>query len=333
MGTTLRRPIFVAMVSLPSLCFFLGALNSARGQQLDPTLKAIADAWAKRQAALKTVKIVWRQERTDAHLKQHLQAVSRAKGLEPAPESGGASATTYETVGTLCLEGDSVALTMDIYDPRADALQTPGAGISFHTKSVLKGAEQRRFSVARPGRLHGNASFGPAKSFQDGDLPDIRPLMLALRPLTAQLASIDLATYRVADKRPTLNGVSCLLLEPIKDKGPNRSKLSFWVDPARDYLVLREVRTLREQDFRTTDIVYEQNAARAWIPRRWNVVDMYPGTRNFDFAIQAHTLKAIIGEPIAPTEFELGELPVGTLIYDSRSGRLIKSEVGKKPLE
>jgi hypothetical protein len=107
----------------------------------------------------------------------------------------------------------------------------------------------------------------------------------------------------------------------------------FGVDPARDYLVLREVRTLREQDFRTTDIVYEQNAARAWIPRRWNVVDMYPGTRNFDFAIHAHTLKAIIGEPIAPTEFELGELPVGTLIYDSRGGRLIKSEVGKKPLE
>ncbi|HEV3298175.1 MAG TPA: hypothetical protein VG055_00945 [Planctomycetaceae bacterium] len=333
MGTTLRRPIFVAMVSLPSLCFFLGALNSARGQQLDPTLKAIADAWAKRQAALKTVKVVWRQERTDAHLKQHLRAVSRAKGLEPAPESGGASATTYETVGTLCLDGDSIALTVDIYDPRADALQTPGAGISFHTKSVLEGAEQRRFSVARPGRLHGNASFGPAKSFQDGDLPDIRPLMLALRPLTAQLASIDLATYRVADKRPTLNGVSCLLLEPIKAKGPNRSKISFWVDPARDYLVLREVRTLREQDFRTTDIVYEQHAARAWIPKRWDVVDMYPGTRNFEFAIHAPTLKTIIGEPIAPTEFELGELPVGTLIYDSRSGRLIKSEVEKKPLE
>jgi hypothetical protein len=157
--------------------------------------------------------------------------------------------------------------------------------------------------------------------------------MLALRPLTAQLASIDLATYRVADKRPTLNGVSCLLLELIKDKGPKRSKLSFWVDPARDYLVLREVRTFGRQDFRTTDIVYEQNAARAWIPKRWDVVDMYPGTRNFDFAIHAHTLKAIIGEPIAPTEFELGELPVGTLINDSRSGRLIKSEVGKKPLE
>jgi hypothetical protein len=166
MGTTLRRPIFVAVLSLPSICFFLGALSSARGQQLDPTQKAIADAWAKRQAALKTVKIVWRQERTDAHLKAHLRAVSRAKGLEPGPDSGGAPATTYETVGTLCLDGDSIALTEDIYDPRADALQMPGAGIALHTKSVLKGAEQRLFSVARPGRLHGNASFGPARAFR-----------------------------------------------------------------------------------------------------------------------------------------------------------------------
>ena len=35
----------------------------------------------------------------------------------------------------------------------------------------------------------------------------------------------------------------------------------------------------------------------------------------------------------APVRGRQIELPVGTLIYDSRSGRLIKSEVEKKPLE
>jgi hypothetical protein len=172
----------------------------------------------------------------------------------------------------------------------------------------------------------------PAKSFQDGTLPDIRPLMLALRPLAGQLGGIDLAAYRIADKRPTLNGISCLLLEPIKDGGPQRrAKVSFWVDPARDYLVLRSVITLEGRDFRTSDIVYEQNAARAWIPSRWDVAERFSGRRDFNFAIHARRLKAIVGEPIAPAEFELGELPVGTLITDSRGGRRVESEVGKNP--
>jgi hypothetical protein len=327
MCASLKSVLVVSSVLVSLVSFLSIGVETARAQQLDPAMKPIADAWAKRQAALKSVKIVWRQERTDAHLKESLRAVSRAKGVELPADSTGDAATTYETIGTLCLDGDSIALTMDINDPRADALQTPAGGFSLHTKSVLKGPEGRRFSAARPGRLHGNASFGPAKLFQDGNQPDIRPLMFALRPLTAQLAGIDWAAYRVAAKRPMLNGVSCLVVEPIKDKD---WKTSYWVDPARDYVVLRAVDTYRGRDCRTTDVVYEQNAARAWIPIRWDVVDQFWRKGNFDFAIHAHTLKAIAGKPIAPAEFELGELPVGTLVTDSRSGRVIHSEVGKK---
>ena len=332
MATTVRPLNLVVGVLLAS-SVGLDVIDRACAQQADPAMKAIADAWSKRQAALKTIKIVWRSERTDADLKQHLRAVSRAKGYEPPPESGGTSKVTYDTVWALCLDGDSVAIMMDIYDPRADALQLPAAGIATHTKDIFKRGEWHHVNPARPGRPHGNAWFKPAKDFQDSDLPDIRPLVLALRPLTAALMGVDLARYRVADKRPTLHGVSCLLLEPIKDEGPNRAKMSFWVDPTRDYLVLREVRSFGGQDFRTTDIDYEQNAARAWIPRRWDVVMLNPNDGKFHFAIHAHRLKAIIGEPIAPSEFELGELPAGTLVTDSRNRRVIKSEVGKESSE
>jgi hypothetical protein len=124
MFTSLKSQLFVRSALL-SLFFALpGGVEAAQSQQLDPAMKAIADAWAKRQAALKTVKIIWRQERTDPHSKERLRALASAKGADPG-EITGPSETTYETIGTLCLDGDSVALTMDINDPRVDALQTP----------------------------------------------------------------------------------------------------------------------------------------------------------------------------------------------------------------
>jgi hypothetical protein len=335
MSAIVRRPIFVAIL-LSFICSFPGTAAIAQGPQGDPLLKTIAAAWSQRQSDLRTVKIVWRQEVTevwrprqaDAHPKQIVEGAAKAKGAEPARGSAGRS-ITYESVGTLYLDGDSAALMKNTYDTRIDALQSPSGGAPAHIKSILKGGDGLRYSVLQPGSP-GVASFRPASRFADLQFPDNRPLALALRPLTANVGGIDLATYRVATNRPTLNGVSCLLLEPLREDG---LRTSYWVDPARDYLILRAVGAVKGQSTVTTDIVYEQNAAHQWMPTRWNVAGEFSGQGPSNLAFCGHTLKTIVNEPIDPKEFTLDDLPVGTSIIDIRSGKVIQRRIEPPALD
>jgi hypothetical protein len=304
MLTTVLAPHLVVFALLVS-CAYFDTVDQAQAQQGNPTLKAIADAWSKRQSDLKTVKIVWRQELAHTHLKRVVLA--------------------YESVSTLFLDRDSVALMHDIYGPpRAGVLEGPEEGIPLHTKSILKGSESLHYTAPPQGELHGWATFKPASKFKDFQMSENGPLALALRPLTANVGGIDLATYHLAKKRSTVNGVSCMLLEPTRD---DTFTTSYWVDPARGYLILRAVGTLKGQDVVTTDILYERNAASAWFPKRWDVAGRYFGQGESTYTIHGHTLKVILNEPIDPNEFNLGELPVGTPVHDGRSGRWIERRI------
>ncbi len=291
------------------------AVNRADAQQAVPTIRVIADAWAKRQADLKTVKLIWRQEESAASAWQFIRDQGGAPGSLDAE-------AVFESVGTLFLDGDSVAVLKDIYDPRAKALQTSTARTPLHSKSILKGGECRRHFAGPPGAFPDIAVYGPAKQFQEFQVPDKRALGLALRPLTAQIGGIDLATYHVG-RRQTLDGVSCVVLEPKEGDG---FTTSYWVDPARDYLIVRAVDKRDGNELRTIDISYEQVAAHRWLPSRWEIV----GKGSYNGLNRGHRLKTTVGEPIAAEEFELGELPVGTMILDSRSGPMVRSRVEKK---
>jgi hypothetical protein len=96
---------------------------------------------------------------------------------------------------------------------------------------------------------------------------------------------------------------------------------------------MRAVASVKGRDVITTDIVCEQNPTRTWIPRRRDVLVVHPNKGEFLFAIHAHALKAIIGEPIAPAEFELSALLVGTPISDNRSSRIFERRFEGEPLQ
>jgi hypothetical protein len=322
MSRTAKRPFFVKIAVASSVCLLCCGLSVAQAQKSDPTVKLIASAWAKHQAAVKTIKLVWRQEGTYPGLRESLAALSVAKGGEAKPMEK-SSPTTYETVFTLFLDGDAFSMTTDVYDPRGLALNTGVAGIFTHEKSILKGGEYQYYApAAREGR-RGFVKLGLAERFRDTERSDVRPVMFALRPLSPKLGSIDLTTYRVGAGRPSVNGISCLLLEPTKVEAV---RTSYWVDPARDYLILQSI-CARKQLTVTTDIEYDQHPALGWIPKRWDVVTTSRNRPNSGSTIHAHVLKAIVNEPIAPAEFTLGNLPVGTDVRDNRSGRLIESRV------
>jgi hypothetical protein len=323
MSTTAKRPFFVKIAVASSVCLLCCGFSVAQAQKSDPTLKLIANAWAKHQAAVKTIKLVWRQEGTYVGLRAQLAAVSVAKGGEAKPLEK-KSPTTYETVFTLFLDGDSYSMATDVYDPRGLALNTGVAGIFTHEKSILKGGEYQHYSAATREGRRGFVQLGLADRFRDTERSDVRPVMFTLRPLSPKLGSIDLTTYHVAEGRPSVNGVSCLLLEPTNVEGV---RTSYWVDPAREYLILHSIRARNDRFSVTTDVEYDQHPALGWIPKRWDVVTASQNRPDFGSTIHAHVLKAIVNEPIAPAEFTLGNLPVGTDVRDNRSGRLIESRV------
>jgi hypothetical protein len=325
MSAIVKRRILAGFLS--SVCLLPVAPGIARAQQPvqqdDQTLKQIASAWSKRAADVKTAKLVWREERTQ----KPFPDLGRAKA---APDDGGnrlrkaaaiPSLVTYETVCTLFVDGNCFALSEDVYDPRADAMESPTSGVFKHAKAILQGGEYRFYSAAREGR-YGFVQLRSADRYRDDEGFQLRPVMFTLRPLIPKLGRIDLSSYHVSVTRPTLKGISCLLLAPTK---VDRRQTLYWVDPARDYLIVRSSYPLNKKYVATTDVEYDESPTHVWIPKRWDVQVTAGG--NFVSAKHAHVLKATVNQPIAPTEFTLEDLPVGTVVRDSRSGKLIESRV------
>jgi hypothetical protein len=304
--------------------------TACAAEQLADSVAPIASAWAKREAAIRTVKLVWHHQTTRVGLKERLAAASAGKGrpVKDAWKGKEPSLTTYDTHSTLFLDGDYYAVTQDIDDSQADGLVVGGAGIAQHTKRFLKGDESGYFSSKLPGGRYDTGVLAHRKDFNQADLPDIRPLMLALRPLTPKLGDIDLQKYRVSATRPVLRGSSCLVLERIDDDTFRRS---FWVDPARDFIILREVVSDQGHEVARTDVAYTQNPSHFWIPQDWDVVIVRRQTGKLVLSIHGVAQTVAINAPIASKEFSLS-FPDGTYVYDQSGDHLIERLVGAEPL-
>jgi beta-lactamase regulating signal transducer with metallopeptidase domain len=254
------------------------------------TLNAIADAWLKRQDKIKTLKFTWER-----------------KGWERAGDR--------KTIHTVCLDGEkfSTAYTTPGWERREK--QT---GNVYQVKEAFDGVTSQWLSFGASGAL---VTITSGFKNNDGGFPGDRELMLVFRPLDAQFARInptelrDPSKFRVVAGGRKIGNVACAVIESEPYPGLHRSH---WLDPARDYLPLREHQTHNGEDSARCDIVYRADPTYGWIPVGWREEFVGEGGASLD-ALTDTVTGFSINQPIPASEFTI-EAPPGAQINDDRPG-------------
>jgi beta-lactamase regulating signal transducer with metallopeptidase domain len=255
------------------------------------TLNAIADAWLKRQGTIKTLMFTWER---DGELKGR------------------------ETIHSVCLDGEkfSTAFATPGWVPSPAIATTQREWTVNQMKQSFDGVTSYRLSFSDRGPLVSITSgFGK----HGAGLPGDRDLMLVFRPLHAKFGRInptelrDPSKFRVVAGRRKIGNIACVVIETELNPGMH---ISYWLDPARDYLPLRAHRTLNGEDRERVDIFYRVDPTFGSIPVGWKEASVGLGGALLGSATDTVTSFSI-NQPIPESEFEV-ETPPGAEINDSR---------------
>ena len=291
---------------------------SERSGAPEPSIATITDAWARRQAALKTLRMTWHTEHTAVGFYAMIQTLNspkpaRHRGARPAKKapSGPKSLTiTLHSKSVLCLADDRLAYTSDTEG--IDRICAPEAdfGMPSHVQMILSGGSLRKYSDSRTSPMVADANTAAITSrsgrncFEMG-LPEIKPLALALRPLTSTLGSIDLSKYTISPIHGRIGADTCLILEPGVDAQSSNAdpRASFWVDPARDYAIVRAVVDSKGRCQRLIDITYDREPGGNWLPTIWSAVLITPNG-NLDQQFRSTRDAVSVGGSLPPSTFD-----------------------------
>lgn len=114
------------------------------------------------------------------------------------------------------------------------------------------------------------------------------------------------AKCRVLPYRGKIDGVSCTIVIASE---PRSDHVFYWLDPNRDYIVLREHRMADGREYSRTEISYRSDKQLGWIPTGWKeaVVDEHGG---FDDLVTSQVTELVVNEPLPESTFRI-DFPKG----------------------
>jgi hypothetical protein len=310
--------VFDATVDLPILD---GGEHSGMEppEKAAPTLAAIADAWMQRQTAIKSFKFSWQQ-----------------KGL--AWPNDGAFRTTAHSVA---IDGEKFA-TSFATPGRASPGPTPASSSKnavagkmgwqvYESKEVRDGVTRSALSFSERAGDTGSMSIGNDSAQREALVRGAHCVMLIYRPLHPKFGFIDEcdlrnpAKFHVVAGTKKVNDVACVVLETESRPGTHEY---YWLDSSRDYLLLRESRTLNGEDVDRVDFIYRSDSRDGWVPTGWTAASVGGSGLLLNPSTTSIT-EATVNRQLPKVEFEI-DPPRRARINDYRANRTSPREQAER---
>jgi beta-lactamase regulating signal transducer with metallopeptidase domain len=273
------------------------AEESAKPAHLpDPSMSAIVAAWTRRQAKIRSFHFSWqknwtvfyrydddRSHRPDVHSEFQDFRSNDAQWVD-GPRSA-VEQIVVESPDHLFLmrtlkcafDGES---TRTYYRQSNDE---PGAG------KTRKGFEPRHFPWS-----HG------------------RPILIGLCPASPKYSGINPSLCRVLPMTGKIGDVDCTILHT---ENGHSQHIFYWVDPARDYLVLREHTMSGGRDIAHIDFSYHLDSTAGWVPDGWTQNEL----SQYGCFVCSRTSKVsqyAVNEPLPASTFQI-KFPSNVGKFDS----------------
>ncbi|MHB1426674.1 MAG: LolA-like protein [Gemmataceae bacterium] len=319
----LREIVLAAIV-------FVFLVPVALGQGGAPvTLDRIIKAWQARQDRVKSARISWKERRTE-------------------PKGSISSSMPRIVRRRLQLEDDAII-------PPTDTTVEFAVSIHFHEAKVryayegqewsdnIKGYRNIKYTSVFDGveakDLHpegvGYATWPigvirDGSTYRDAQMFRVRPVLFTFRPLVPEIRPFDIGSMTVTTGRVMIDGRSCVELER---RAPGTGTSVFlWLDPARDFVIVRQRIIERVQTVNQINIQYRADTASGWTPSGWTIVNHIASGHLYD-AAECTVTDSEFNVEVDPSLFTLS-FPPGSRVQDQKRKEdwVIKLNGEKRPL-
>jgi len=169
------------------------------------------------------------------------------------------------------------------------------------------------------------------KDYGDAGLALVKPLIMVYRPFAPKLQPVNLAELQILPDLVEINGCMCLELvqKHLRGKG---SSIRMWVDPARDYVLVRHLVEANYKPNEQIDFVYRLDPSSGWIVNSWKLIAL--GKKGLlHYSMNSSVNLSDFKYAGAPDTFDL-QFPAGTLVSDERTNErfLVRLDGSKRVL-
>ncbi len=277
----------------------LGTTTGLARSQM-PSALEIGRAWADREQRLKSGQIEW----TKRTLHTRGSMTQPSHGDRTVPEQD----TTIESTNELVWDGHRMS-----YRHEGETLALDGSKfVPWTHRSVTGGWTGSRTLYNGESLIHPMGVVVPPVALENREGIELIPLLLWARPLDARGCAIEIAKCRLLPRPQEVDGRSLVVLEQTRPTGTSVHR--WFVDPERDFVVVRhEGDTGGKTKFRV-DLDYGQDSDGAWIPSGWRTL-WFDGRGELSTEHTATVTKCDVGIAVEADQFDL-EFPRGAWIGD-----------------
>jgi hypothetical protein len=289
-----RRAWATAVVLL-----LLGLLGGAPRPADAATLNDVLDAWRARQAKVRSASMAWSENRVE--MKGSPTLAGPAEGVNPTDAK---DEHVFVHERTLVLNGDDVRFRWLLPTTGEEAIDS--AFVAGVTRSYDPPTKLREGSLPQ-GLIHREDVY---RQVQDSA---VRPWMRFLRPMTASLSNLDVASLRVTGRTSLIGGQSCLELEipPAQSGGV---AYAYWIDPKWDFVIVRETCAVDGTPRWQANVDYATDPELGWRPVGWRFLRTLPSGE----LVSSRTCVVdsfMLNPPIGADAFTI-DFPEGTIVSD-----------------
>lgn len=292
------------------------------------TIKQIQAAWEVRQKKIKTARVKWKE--THIYSAGFMSDMWKCLGprttlINPHNLTVPPQTTTLEVTGALVIDKDRYRY--DYYMPAWSKKQQKMIATPCH--AVTSRGRQVGFSPEGEGDKrypYGRVSTG--RNHIDPGVPQLRAIAMSLTPLIPTLQVIYLSSYRIAAQQVLVKDIGCFELS-IHYPGILPAYEKFYLDPAKDYNVVRHDNLSTDKTTQTLNVNYQQLNSGLWVPSSWKLEVRRPSKATY--LLEGEVTDIVVNGKVDSATFSL-DFPPGTLVNDSQKKQryMVRSDGSKR---
>jgi hypothetical protein len=306
---TLVRAIVLLLAS--------GAVNKspAFGQAEPDWMAEIRRAWLARQETIQTLELEIQSEKRIRSLGQVIQRLTGTP-LVGNKDSGSEKDFSKKLLEfELSFSGDKFSLRWK--EVEVDGRATPDGARA--RRDTFDGERSWHYSGTSDGGKVGSGVIESTAYSTGADLLDIRPVILACRPLNVALAKLDLSKCSLRGKSEMVDGRACWYIEDAVTQAGVGKSYGIWLDPNRDFHPLRFQSKVNGRESYRIDITPRKHERIGWIPDQWHVTWVNSKTGDLKGSFKCRVTRVAVNETIPDSEFVIA-FPAETDVEDRVTG-------------
>jgi len=282
------------------VCYFVIAGGITEGSE---DLDAVLNAWEHRMNSTKTAVFHWQGTSQQPEFQKRVEGKMSTSGE-----------STFECTTQLMFEGfDGKRVFHETNAPVRNG-ETGYMEQRFIKTSVIGDVETDLFKFDRAESYEArkiqanaqNALFSLAT----------KPLTLTYRVLEPRMGGYQRSKFRMTPRRAEIGGAQCVVVAIGTETAPQYSE--FWVDPTKDYSVVRYRKMASGKLRHQIDMEYREDPT-GWIPKRWKMITV-DNDGSLRSSLEDELTNLSLNASLPDSDFDI-EIPEGTLLTDYRTGR------------